>query len=142
MPVDFTSTAFPRLRALSAIDLPRASLPQLCLSQDIIEHIRTAKLEDDIRDDEVLDQIRHPPSETEQLDSLSRLSLRVFNAMTNASQQMYANVSAALREYDDNIVLDSYFTVKSCTERLTGVIKVMTDMALMGASRILAPFLN
>ena len=62
--------------------------------------------------------------------------------MTNASQQMYANVSAALREYDDNIVLDSYFTVKSCTERLTGVIKVMTDMALMGASRILAPFLN
>ncbi|KIL69013.1 hypothetical protein M378DRAFT_71096, partial [Amanita muscaria Koide BX008] len=120
--------------------LPRAKLAQLTRTQEMIDLIQSAKLEDDIKDDEMLHRIYNPPSEVEELEPLSRLSMELFTDLTHGSQQMYANVKETLRRFDNRIILDSYFIVKSRMERLTGTFKVMNDMCTNGCIAYTGPF--
>ncbi|KIL54909.1 hypothetical protein M378DRAFT_91721, partial [Amanita muscaria Koide BX008] len=104
--------------------------------------ILSAKLEDDITNEEFLYRIRNPsiPSDMDELNPLSRLSIDIFIALTNGSQQMYADVKEALQRYNPKIILDSYFVVKSRIERMTGVFKLMTDMCTNGCIAYTGPF--
>ncbi|KIL55000.1 hypothetical protein M378DRAFT_18329 [Amanita muscaria Koide BX008] len=88
----------------------------------------------------LLHRIRNPPIEVEQLDPISHLSFNIFIALANGSQQMYNNIKEALQRYDNRIVLDSYFIVKSRMERMTGVFKVMADMCTNGCIAYTGPF--
>ncbi|KAM6489409.1 hypothetical protein JOM56_015126 [Amanita muscaria] len=97
--------------------LPHAVLTQLSIPQDMMASVKSATLEDNIKDPDLLHQIRNPLSTTEELDP-----------------QMYTDIREALQWFDKRIVLDSYFVVKSRMEQLTGVFKVMTDMCPQGVT--------
>ncbi|KIL61539.1 hypothetical protein M378DRAFT_180059 [Amanita muscaria Koide BX008] len=106
---DFPSEHPPRRTSHQTEPLPRASLNNLTLVQDMIEAIQAGRLEDDIKDSKLLDQILNPSPEVAELSPLSRLSIDIFIALTNGSQQMYNDVKEALQRFDERIILDSYF---------------------------------
>ncbi|KIL61727.1 hypothetical protein M378DRAFT_179965 [Amanita muscaria Koide BX008] len=60
--------------------MPRATLSKLKLSQNMIDNIRNASIEDDIRDESVLDMLKTPPSEDISLDAITEVSMgyRIF----------------------------------------------------------------
>ncbi|KAM6490046.1 hypothetical protein JOM56_001757, partial [Amanita muscaria] len=58
--------------------LPRATLPTLMLAQKLIDCLKDAKLEDDIKDPKLLHSIRYPPTENEPLDEITSFSADVF----------------------------------------------------------------
>ncbi|KAF8350961.1 hypothetical protein F5887DRAFT_1193303 [Amanita rubescens] len=104
-------------------EFPRASLPNLQFSQDIIDEIRNATLEDDL-DADLAAQVRNPTNEIEEVDPISRLSMDIFGSLLNSSQQAYVDIKESLRQFDPDIVLDSHFVTKRKLERITGVFKL------------------
>jgi hypothetical protein len=72
--------------------LPQATLPMLSLSQQLIESIKNAQLEDDLDNPALLHSIRHPPAENEPPDEITSLSAEIFNALVGGSEQMYNEV--------------------------------------------------
>ena len=122
-------------------EFPRSSIPSLQLSQDLIEAIQSATLEEDL-DDKLLHQIQHPSNHVEDIDRLSELSMRMFTALNNSSQQTYADIKEALLQFNPSIEMDSYFIAKRKLEQLTGVFKIMTDMCVDGCIAFTGPFLD
>ena len=122
-------------------ELPAAHLPQLQLSQSMIHAIRFGSLEDDIKDEILLEQVRNPSSGIETIDHLSRLSNDIFMAMSSCgSLQLYTDFKAALCRFDPEIELDSYFIVKNRVEQMSGVFKIMMDMCPNSCIAYAGPF--
>lgn len=86
-------------------ELPRSSIPALQLSQDMIDAIQNATLAQDL-DDNLLDQIRNPSKDIDEIDQLSKLLMRMFTTLNNSSQQTYADVEEALLWFDPSIEMD------------------------------------
>jgi hypothetical protein len=121
-------------------DLPKASIENIKLSQDMINNIKNATLEDDIRNDDNLRNLRHPPHGAPTVDPITRLSIDIFLALSNGSQQMYKAVRLALARHDPNLLIHSYTVVKKKVETITLVTKIETDMCVNSCLAFTGPF--
>ena len=98
-------------------------------TQEFIEAISTVTFENGCLDDDLIHHLRNPCNE---LTSISDpdicLSLDLFLAVTNASEEPYhACRKAILRHYPDSGVL-SYYAVKQLVAETTGVVAVYDDI--------------
>lgn len=119
---------------------PQPTIPMLILANDMIENIRTARLEDDLPN-KMLARLRNPPREPAALDPKTEMSMGIFNALLSGSQQMYNSVKHVLsRHRPTPIVLDSYHVVKTKIERATGVAQIPTDMCINSCIAYTGPF--
>lgn len=121
-------------------DLPKASIENLALSQDMINAIKNATLEDDIHDEDTLRNLRHPPHAAPFVDPITRLSIDIFLPLSNGSQQMYNAVRLALARHDPNLLIHSYAVIKKKVENITLVTKIETDMCINSCIAYTGPF--
>ncbi|KAK2459244.1 hypothetical protein APHAL10511_008721 [Amanita phalloides] len=112
---DFNFSQFPLPSITNnGVELPASHLPHLQLSQSMIHAICLGSLEDDIKDEILLEGVHNPLSGIETIDCLLRLSNDIFMAMSSCgSQQLYADFKAALCRFDPEIELNSYFIMKN-----------------------------
>ncbi|KIL54999.1 hypothetical protein M378DRAFT_18339 [Amanita muscaria Koide BX008] len=100
----------------------------LNFSFKMIDNIKNACLEDDIRDPDILEALHNPPSEEVHLNGITKLSITLFMALITYPQEAYDKVRGALEGHEIPLILDSYYIVKKKIERNTGVTKIETDM--------------
>ena len=123
----------------SLMDISR--IENIKITQDFIKEICAATLENGNLDDDVIHRLRNPPEEpTDISDPDVRLSLDLFLAVTNASEETYhASRDAILRRYPDSGVL-SYYAVKKLVAEITGVVAVYDDMCINSCHAFTGPF--
>ena len=119
---------------------PNATLPKLKIAQDMVENIQSAKLEDDIKDPELLESLNNPATESEFLDDITTLSIDIFIGLTGGSQQFYNNVRDALFRWKSEVRLLSYYVVRAKVEKTTGVTQIKTDMCPNSCIAYTGPF--
>ncbi|OBZ71428.1 hypothetical protein A0H81_08373 [Grifola frondosa] len=112
-------------------DPPTIHLEELKIAQKFIDALKNASLDDDQLDPSVLDQLRnsvHAPLEIDDPDL--RLSLDIYLAVSNASQDTYNDVRAAiLRRYPDSAIF-TYDQIKSRLSELSGIVSILRDMCI------------
>ena len=110
-------------------------------TQELIEDISMATLENGCLDDNIVHHLRNPCNELASIsDPDIRLSLDLFLAVTNASEETYcACRDAILRRYPDSGVL-SYYAVKKLVAEMTGVVAVYDDMCINSCHAFTGPF--
>ena len=111
------------------------------LTQEFIEDISTATFENGCLDDDIIHRLRNPCDEVTSIsDPDIRLSLDLFLAVTNASEETYhACRSAILRHYPDSGVLP-YHAVKGLVAETTGVVAIYDDMCINSCHAFTGPF--
>ena len=110
-------------------------------TQEFIEEISTATFENGYLDNNVIHRLRNPCNELTSIsDPNICLSLDLFLAVTNASEETYhACHNAILHRYLDSGVL-SYHAVKRLVAETTGVIAVYDDMCINSCHAFTGPF--
>jgi hypothetical protein len=109
-----------------------SSLEDFQLANEFIHLLRHASLDDEEErlDPETLHRLRNPLCEPPTLDADQRLSIDIFLAVTNASEQTYNSVrEALLRRYPDSGIL-SHHAVKKLVRDVTGVVHVTRDICI------------
>jgi hypothetical protein len=119
---------------------PRAFLGNLALSQDMIANIRNARLEDDINDPEVLNQLHNPSGEVPELDEQTQISLELFSALAAHPKSAYEEARRVFNKTRPDSPLHSYWVVKSRLEKLSGITQIETDMCLKSCIAFTGPF--
>ena len=113
------------------------------ITQSFVKDILAATLDNGNLDDDVINRLRNPqegPMDISDPDLL--LSLDLFLAVTNASEETYKSCrDAILRRYPDSNVL-SYHSVKKLVAELSGVIAVYDDMCINSCHAFTGPFSN
>lgn len=92
-------------------------------------------------DADLVEQIRNPPSHILSIDNpTDQLSLDLFLAIDNASQETYNAVRDAIkRHFPDEDVL-SYYNAKRLVETLTGVTPIVHDMCFNSCVGFTGPY--
>ena len=110
-------------------------------TQEFIEDISTATFENGCLDDDVIHHLRNPCNEPTIIsDPDIRLSLDLFLAVTNASEETYhASRNAILLRYPDSGIL-SYHAVKQLVAQKTGIVAVYDDMCINSCHAFTGPF--
>ena len=110
-------------------------------TQKFIEGIHTATFENGGLDSDVIYGLRNPCDEPTSIsDPDVRLSIDLFLAGTNASEQTYqACHDAILRHHPDCHIL-SYYSVKKLVAEITGVVAVYDDMCINSCHTFTGPF--
>jgi hypothetical protein len=110
-------------------------------TQEFIEEISTATFENGCLDDDVIHRLRNPSDEPTSIsDPDIRLSLDLFLAVTNASEETYhACRNAILHRYPNSSVL-SYHAVKRLVAETTGVVAIYDDMCINSCHAFTGPF--
>ncbi len=113
-------------------------------SLEYIRLLRTANLDSNIEpiNSDLLSHIRNPPPGPVILTPDERLSVDIYLAMNNASEQTYNNArKAILRRYPDSKML-SFYQVKTRVKNLTGVMPIVRDMCINSCVRYTGMFTN
>jgi hypothetical protein len=121
---------------------PRALLENLALSQDMIANIRNARLEDNIEDDDILDQLRNPSREVPELDEQTQISLELFSALTAHPKSAYKEARRVFNKTCPDSPLHSYWVVKSRLEKISGITQIETDMCQNSCVEFTGPFVD
>ncbi|KAH9012847.1 hypothetical protein EDB83DRAFT_2201735, partial [Lactarius deliciosus] len=111
------------------------------VSQDFIKEIRAATLDNGNLDGDLIDRLRNPCERPADIsDPDIRLSLNLFLAVTNASEDIYKSCrDAILRRYPESSVL-SYHSVKKLVAEISGVVAVYDDMCINSCHAFTGPF--
>jgi hypothetical protein len=124
-------------------DLPAATsrIETIKITQAFIKEIHAATLDNGNLDDDILDRLRNPQEgPTEISDPDIRLSLDLFLACTNASEETYKSCrDAILHRYPASNVL-SYYSVKKLVAESSGVVAVYDDMCINSCHAFTGPF--
>jgi hypothetical protein len=120
---------------------PTSRIESIKVTQEFINDIRMATLENGNLEDDVIHRLRNPPEEPTNIsDPDIRLSIDLFLAITNASEETYhASRDAILRRYLDSGIL-SYHAVKKLVAEITGVVAVYDDMCVNSCHAFTGPF--
>ena len=104
-------------------------IPSVNTALKFINALKSARLEDDKLDPEVLERLRHPLEEVTELDDPDiRLSIDLFLADTDGSEKIYNESRAAcLRRHSTDKVL-SHHLVKKKVAELSGITSIIHDM--------------
>ncbi|PCH42719.1 hypothetical protein WOLCODRAFT_86186 [Wolfiporia cocos MD-104 SS10] len=90
--------------------------------------IRNARLEDDIKDPDILRRIRNPPQQPFDIDDpVKLLSVEIYLGLDDCSQKIYNHFRSALLRCPPHIELLTYAVVKSYVENLTGIFELRHD---------------
>jgi hypothetical protein len=111
------------------------------ITQEFIKDISMATFENRSLDEEVLHRLHNPSNEPISISNPdTHLSLDLFLAVTNASEEMYhACCDAVLHHYPDSGIL-SYHTVKKLVAEITGIIAIYNDMCINSCHAFTGPF--
>jgi hypothetical protein len=117
-------------------------IDDISISLKFIEHVKNSSLKDYL-DQDTIDQLRNPPEEELTLDDPDhRYSIKVFLAITTASEATYNAVDlATLRRYPD-IGMLTYYKVKRLLLELSGVVPILTDMCINSCVGYTGPFVE
>jgi hypothetical protein len=120
---------------------PASHIENIKVTQGFINDIRVATLKNGNLEDDVIHRLRNPPEEPTNIsDPNIRLSIDIFLAVTNASEETYhASRDAILHRYPDSGIL-SYHTVKKLVAEITGVVAVYDDMCVNSCHAFTGPF--
>ena len=123
-----------------------AFVPQLAdlrTSQEFIDALKAATLDDGGLDKEVLQRLREPLAEPlDASDPDLRLSLDLFLSCSNASEETYHSSRAAIiRRHPDDEIL-SYARIKSKIAELSGVVPILHHMCINSCAAFTGPFSN
>ncbi|KAH9160378.1 hypothetical protein EDB89DRAFT_2117194 [Lactarius sanguifluus] len=115
--------------------------PGIKVSQDFIKEIRAATLDNGNLDGDLIDRLRNPCEQPADIsDPDIWLSLDLFLAVTNASEDTYKSCrDAILRRYPESSVL-SYHSVKKLVAEISGVVAVYDDMCINSCHAFTGPF--
>jgi hypothetical protein len=126
-----------------ADDLPATAsrIESIKITQEFIKEIHAATLDNGNLDEDVIYHLRNPLEEPVDIsDPDIRLSLDLFLALTNASEDAYKSCrDAILRRYPDSEIL-SYHSVKKLVAKITGVVAVYDDMCINSCHAFTGPF--
>ena len=130
------------------IDLPSAEeiFNRDCqLAKQFIEHLQQATLDNDALDEDTRAALRNAPTETLGLDDPNlQLSLRLYLALENASEDAYAQVCAAIAQHpgspEANMTPLSYSRIKRRVSEITGIKPIYTDMCIDTCVAFTGPF--
>ncbi|THH16725.1 hypothetical protein EUX98_g9255 [Antrodiella citrinella] len=106
-----------------------SSIPHLETALKFIHAVQSnPRLEDDGLDEKTLHNLRHAPTDIPSLSPDERLSIDLFLADTDGSEEIY-NLSrdAILRRFPDTEVL-THHLIKQKVAELTGISPILTDM--------------
>jgi hypothetical protein len=120
-----------------------AYLDEIKISLAFIDGLKKASLDNEDLDDNVRTRLRNPPQETLDVDDPDlRLSLDIFLAVSNASQDTYTNVrNAILRRHPETRIL-SFDQVKRKVSELSGVVSIIHHMCPNTCVAYTGPFAN
>jgi hypothetical protein len=111
--------------------------------EKLIGILRDAHIGDahDNLDKESIHRLRNPPEERLSLDDRGlRLSIDIYNATQNASQDTYNSVRDAILRQDDSINMLSFHQVKKCVADLTGVVSITNGMCPNSCLAYVGPY--
>ncbi|KAF7378356.1 hypothetical protein MSAN_00261700 [Mycena sanguinolenta] len=112
------------------------------ITNEFIRALRNASLDSNKEklDPDTLHRLRNPLQEPPTLNADERLSINIFLAVSNASEQTYNSVrDALLRRYPENPIL-SHHSVKKLVSDLTHVVYVTHDMCVNSCMAFTGPF--
>lgn len=128
---------------------PDPKLRELKIAQAFINALKDASLDASGLDSTVIEVLCNPRQSTiaEDLDALDdelnlvlRLSLDIFLAVSNASQDTYTAVRTALAWHTPPINILSYDTIKRRVQELSGVVPLRVDMCINTCVAFTGPF--
>ncbi|KAI1782310.1 hypothetical protein LXA43DRAFT_847035, partial [Ganoderma leucocontextum] len=103
----------------------------LKISLEYTRLVQEATLENSGLDDEVIARLRHPIEEECTIpDPDTRLSIDLYLAVGNASEETYKAVCDAICRRMPEATLLSFYMARSAVEKLTGVVPVRHDMCV------------
>jgi hypothetical protein len=117
------------------------------IAREYINALKGATLDSDLSrhwlGEEIIDQIKNPPTSPLIIDDLTtRLSLDLYLAVGNASQETYNSACAAIHHHFHDEKLLSYFKVKRLVENLTGITFILEDMCINSCIGYTGPYLD
>jgi hypothetical protein len=133
----------PELGIYEDIGVPmEPKIHELKIAQQFIESLKNATLDNSTLDDWVCERLRNPPTSTvdDMLDPILRLSIDIYLAVGNASQETYNSVRNALMRYNPAEPLLSYDIVKRRITEISGVTAIQEDMCVNTCIAFTGPF--
>lgn len=112
----------------------------ISFTQQLIDRLNGAALDDDKLDQDVIDQLRNPITEPVDIsDPDIRLSLNLFMACNSASEATYASVRDAIlrRSPDFNVLL--HYRTKKLVAEISGVVSALDDMCINSCTAFVGP---
>ncbi|KAI0825650.1 hypothetical protein BC629DRAFT_1247841, partial [Irpex lacteus] len=102
-------------------------------AKQFIEHLEAATLENDAIDDSTRAALRDAPTGSPDLDCPNlKLSLQLYLATDNASEETYHQVCAAIKQHPKSAAAEiaplTYSQVKQKVSEITGITPIYTDM--------------
>ncbi|THG95672.1 hypothetical protein EW026_g6025 [Hermanssonia centrifuga] len=119
---------------------PPLHIDELRISQAFIDALRNASLDDENLHPDVLERLRHPPTEEYQLDDPAlHLSLEIFLGLDRASEAHYHLFRSAVSR-SHQIEMLSLHQVKRAVQDISGVRAVYDDMCINSCVAYTGPF--
>ncbi|KAJ2930820.1 hypothetical protein H1R20_g6294, partial [Candolleomyces eurysporus] len=123
---------------------PITSLVDLQIALDFIAALKDAQLDKSGLPPEVVKQLQEPIESVLNLDDESdpnlRVSLEIYMATSNGSDESYNRIAAALRRRSPDIELYSLDRLKRKIGRLTGLVPIVHDMCINSCMAYTGPF--
>ena len=112
------------------------------MSQEFINEIAQATLNNGKLDEDVVSRLRNPDTDPIDIsDPDIRLSINLYLACSNASQKTYSDMrEAVICRYPDSGLLTPYYSVRKLVTNLTGVIAIRDDMCINSCHAFTGPF--
>jgi len=123
----------PELGIYEDIGVPmEPKIHKLKIAQQFIESLKNATLNNSTLNDWVCERLCNPPTITvdDMLDPILRLSIDIYLAVGNGSQETYNSVCNALMHYNPAKPLLSYDIVKWCITEISRVTAIQEDMCV------------
>jgi hypothetical protein len=120
---------------------PTSLLENIRITQNFIDEIKHATLENGKTEPSVTERLRTPDEESIDIsDPDTKLSLNLFLAMEHASEAVYNAVRDAIHIHSPKIEILSLHSVKKLVANITGVIAVPDDMCFNSCLAFTGPF--
>ena len=118
-----------------------SSIGSIKIAQSFIKEIQAASLDNGGLDDDILERLRNLPKEpTDISDPDTQLSLDLYLAVTNSSEDTYKTCREAIQRRYPGSNLLSYYSVKKLVAEITGVLAVYDDMCINSCHAYTGPF--
>jgi hypothetical protein len=124
-----------------AVEADRLSrIDSVRFTQQLIQEISSATLENDKLDPDMFERLRNPINEAIDIsDPDTRLSLDLFMACNHASELTYKAVRDSVLRRIPNLNILSYYSVKKLVSEITGVGSVLDDMCINSCVAFVGP---
>ena len=119
---------------------PLSCIDNVRLTQQLIQEISSARLENDKLEPNVLERLRNPVTEPVDIsDPDLRLSLDLFMACNHASEATYNAVRGSILRRFPSLEILSYYSVKKHVSEITGVTSILDDMCINSCVAFVGP---